>query len=148
MRLTRYTDYALRTLMYLGLRPDDISTIEDIAGHYGISRNHLMKIVHRLGRAGLVETVRGRGGGLRLGRAPDKIGIGDVVRLTEDDLALVECFDADTNRCVIAGGCVLQGVLHEALDAFLSALDGYTLADLLRPRTRLSALLGLPKTSA
>ena len=144
MRLTRYTDYALRTLMYLGLRAGEISTIEDIAGHYGISRNHLMKIVHRLGRAGYVETVRGRGGGLRLGQAPEAIVVGDVVRLTEDDLALVECFDAETNQCVIAGGCVLQGALREALDAFLSVLDGYTLEDLLRPRTRLSALLALP----
>lgn len=131
MRLTMFTDYSLRVLMYLGLRGDELASIADIARAYGISENHLVKVVHRLGQLGLVETVRGRGGGVRLGRPADRIGLGEVVRQTEDDLAIVECFGS--GECVIAGVCGLQRVLGEALGAFMAVLDGLTIADLLRP---------------
>lgn len=130
MRLTRYTDYSLRTLIYVGLREPRQSSIGEIARAYGISENHLTKVVHQLGRLGLIRTIRGRGGGLRLGMAPEQIVIGQVVRQTEDDLALVECFSS--GACVITSPCRLKQALGEALAAFLAVLDGYTLADLLK----------------
>lgn len=144
MRLTLYTDYALRLLMYLALKPDALATIQEVAEAYGISRNHLMKIAQELGRGGFVETVRGRGGGLRLKTDADRIRIGDVVRATEDDFRLVECFDPTSNRCVITGPCRLRGALAEALDAYLAVLDRFTLADLVTQRTPLEDILGLP----
>jgi len=137
MRLTRHTDYALRALMYLGLREDRVCTIREIASAYRISESHLMKVVHRLGVLGLVKTVRGHGGGLRLALAPEEIDLGRVVRLVEDDLRVVECFERQTNTCPIAGPCALTGILGEALDAFLGVLDRRTLADLLGPRRAL-----------
>ena len=143
MRLTVYTDYSLRVLMYLGIRPDRLCTIQEIASAYDISRNHLMKVAHQLGLAGYVETVRGRGGGLRLARPPAQIGIGAVVRACEEDFRLVECFDPERNRCVITPACRLTAMLAEALDAYLAVLDGYTLADLLRDDTRLRRLLAI-----
>jgi Rrf2 family nitric oxide-sensitive transcriptional repressor len=142
MRLTVHTDYALRTLVYLGLHSDRLSSIRSIAEAYAISENHLTKVVHRLGRLGFVDTVRGRGGGIRLARSPAMIRIGDVVRRTEDDLALVECFGAG-NTCRITASCRLRGALNEALQAFLAVLDGYTLADLLDPSESLAGNLGL-----
>lgn len=142
MRLTRFTDYSLRTLMFAGLRGDAFSGIGEIADAYGISEHHLTKVVHRLAQLGLVETQRGRGGGLRLARPPAEIGIGAVVRQTEDDLALVDCMGS--GACILTGACELQQALNAALAAFLEVLDGYTLADLLRPRgTVLAARLGL-----
>jgi Rrf2 family nitric oxide-sensitive transcriptional repressor len=129
MRLTRYSDYALRTLIYLGLNEPRQGSIAEISRAYGISENHLTKVVHHLGRLGLVKTNRGRGGGLRLALPPEQISVGQVVRQTEDDLALVECFA--NNACVITNACRLRGVLGEALAAFLAVLDRYTLADLL-----------------
>ncbi len=144
MRLTMYTDYALRLLMYLAVKPDALATIQEVAEAYGISRNHLMKIAQELGRGGFVETVRGRGGGLRLRTDPASIVIGDVVRATEDDFRLVECFDPTRNRCVITGPCRLRGALAEALDAYLAVLDRFTLADLVVARTPLQDILGLP----
>ncbi len=146
MRLTLHTDYALRVLMFLGLRPGGLSSIREIAQAYRISENHLVKVVHRLGRTGMVETVRGRGGGLRLAVPPGEIRLGDVVRLTEESLAPVECFTARGEPeprpgagggpagCVIAGPCGLQRVLHEALRAYMAVLDRATLADLLGGR--------------
>lgn len=134
MRLTRYSDYSLRVLMYLAVRPQNLATIDEISQAYGISRGHLMKVVHQLGRGGFVETVRGRGGGLRLARALEEIRVGDIVRDTEGRLDLVECFDPETNQCRIEPACALRGVLDEALDAFLSTLDAYTLADLVSRR--------------
>lgn len=130
MQLTRHSDYALRLLMRLALDPERVVTIQEVSEAYGISRNHLMKIALELGRHGFIETLRGRGGGLRLGKAPSEIGLGAVVRATEDSFALVECFDVAHNRCVITGACRLRGALREALEAFLAVLDGYTLADL------------------
>lgn len=130
MRLTVYSDYALRVLMYLAINREALSTIQEIADHYGISKNHLMKVTYELGLAGYIDTVRGRGGGVRLAKAPDQIGIGDVIRSTEEDFRLVECFDPETDQCVISGRCKLARILDEALDNYLKTLDRYTLADL------------------
>ena len=143
MRLTTFTDYSLRTLIYLALRPDKLVTIGDIAGAYDISTNHMMKVVHQLAVAGDVATVRGQHGGLRLGRPAESINIGSVVRRTEPDLQLVTCF-GEEQRCVIQEGCVLQHAFGDALQAFLAVLDGYTLADLVAPQQALAGLLGMP----
>lgn len=142
MRLTLYTDYSLRVLMYVGLK-DDMATISELAAGYGVSRNHLMKIIHRLGQLGYLETTRGRRGGIRLAKPPSEINVGEVVRKTEDDLALVNCFDAAAPRCPIANACVLRSALADALEAFLAVLEGYTLEDLLAPRRRLARMLEL-----
>lgn len=143
MRLTRYTDYALRTLIYVGLREPKQSSIAEIARAYGISESHLTKVVHQLGRLGLIQTIRGRGGGLRLAKPPGEIVVGAVVRETEDDLALVECFSAGS--CAITAPCRLRRALGEALAAFLAVLDRYTLADLLggSEGDEIARLLGL-----
>ena len=130
MKLTLYSDYALRLLMYVAVRQGKLATIQEVADAYGISKNHLMKVAFELGRQGYLETVRGRGGGLRLARAPEKIGVGEVVRAMEEDFTLVECFDPAANRCVISGPCRLRGVLSGALKAYFAVLDDYTLADL------------------
>lgn len=131
MHLTLHTDYALRLLMLLALEPDALHTIEDAARRYGVSRNHLMKVAQTLVRAGVIQGLRGRGGGLRLARAPAAINLGAVVRATEDGFALVECFDCARNVCVVTAACGLKGPLAEALAAFLAVLDRYTLADLI-----------------
>ena len=136
MRLTRYTDYSLRVLIYLAVDPERRATIDEIARSYDISKAHVMKVVHELGRRGWVETVRGRGGGLELGRSPDEIAIGEVVRSTEENLALAECFDPATSACAIESACGLRTVLDEALGAFFAVLDGYTLADLVTRRKK------------
>jgi Rrf2 family nitric oxide-sensitive transcriptional repressor len=141
MRLTTFSDYTLRVLMYLGVRRGELVTIAEIASAYGISENHLMKVVHFLGRQGYVETVRGKGGGLRLLLNPEKIGVGEVVRGTEENLALVECFDEEANQCNIAPACLLKGVFKKAANAFFAELDRYTLADLLRPAPKLVRIL-------
>jgi Rrf2 family nitric oxide-sensitive transcriptional repressor len=144
MQLTRYSDYSLRVLIYLAVRPDQLATIEEIAQAYGISKAHLMKVVHQMGRAGFLETVRGRGGGFRLAREPEDITVGEVIRYTEDKMDLVECFDPETSHCRIEPVCGLRGVLEEALDAFLKALDRHTLADLVaRRRKPLDRLLSV-----
>lgn len=142
MRLTAYTDYTLRTLMYLAVNPDRYATIAEIARSYHISENHLMKIVHQLGVAGDIETIRGRNGGIRLGKPAGDINLGTVVRRTEPDMDLVACFE-DAQTCAIGGACVLRTALHQALRAFLAVLDRYTLADLTAPRQRLAGLLGI-----
>ncbi|BAU47936.1 Rrf2 family transcriptional regulator [Sulfurifustis variabilis] len=144
MRLTTFTDYTLRVLMYLGLQEGRLSTIAEIARAYRVSENHLMKVVHYGATRGLLETVRGKGGGVRLGRTPEEIRIGELVRETEADTALVECFGAGNSDCRIAPACALRGVLGEAQEAFFRSLDRYTLADLLRPRARLAPLLKAP----
>jgi Rrf2 family nitric oxide-sensitive transcriptional repressor len=130
MRLTFYSDYSLRLLMYTALREGKLVTIQEVANAYGISKNHLMKVAFELGRKGYLETVRGRGGGLRLAKPPQKIGLGDVVRAMEDNFTMVECFDGKTNKCVITGSCRLRGALAKALTAYFAVLDEYTLADL------------------
>jgi Rrf2 family nitric oxide-sensitive transcriptional repressor len=143
MRLTVYTDYALRVLMYLALKKDRLATIAEIAESYDISRNHLMKVAHQLGVAGYVETVRGRNGGLRLAKPIDAIRLGEVVRYTEPDMALVSCFEPLDGACALQPNCVLKGAMNRARDAFLDVLDSYTLSDLVEPRSRLSSLLGI-----
>lgn len=130
MRLTDFSDYALRLLMYAGARGDRLITIEETAKLYGISRTHLMKVANQLTRAGFLKSVRGRSGGLTLAMQPQKIGLGDVLRATEPDFALVECFRSD-DRCLITARCRLRGVLTEALAAFSATIDRYTLADLM-----------------
>ncbi len=130
MRLSTFSDYSLRVLMYLGVQPDRLATIAEIAAAHGISESHLMKVVHQLGRCGLVETVRGKGGGMRLALAPQQIVLGDVIRQTESDFTLVECFGTNAT-CRIQGACHLNAILGEALNAMFLVLDGYTLADLL-----------------
>jgi len=145
MRLTVHTDHALRLLMLLAIEPTGLHTVEDIALRYKISRNHLMKIAQTLARAGIIESVRGRGGGLRLARPAELINLGIVVRATEDSFALVECFDRQHNACVITSICRLRGPLEEALQAFLAVLDRYSLADLVKSpglARRMSKLLG------
>ena len=130
MRLTNFSDYALRVLMYAAAKGDRLITIDETAKVYGISRAHLMKVANQLTRAGFLKSVRGRSGGLSLARRPESIRLGDVLRATEPDFALVECFRAG-NKCVITPRCRLRGVLREALAAFSGTLDRYTLADLL-----------------
>jgi Rrf2 family transcriptional regulator, nitric oxide-sensitive transcriptional repressor len=142
MRLTTYTDYTLRVLIRLSVRPHHLTTIADIAQSYGISENHLTKVVHQLGIAGYIETVRGRNGGIRLIKEPREINVGEIVRRTEPDLDLVPCFNA-SGACVIERACILKGALDEALDAFLAVLDRYTLADLVRPQRKLATLLNV-----
>ena len=142
MHLTRYTDYSMRMLLCLGAQPDRVSSIAEIARAYSISQNHLMKVAHDLGKAGYVEALRGRSGGLRLARPADKINVGEVVRQTEQGFELADC-----GSCVIAPACGLSGVLDEALAAFMAVLDRYTLADLLRKRAKLVRLFDLPVAS-
>ena len=130
MRLTVYTDYSLRLLMYLALKDDGLATIEEIAKSYGISKNHLMKVAHQLGVAGYVDTVRGRHGGLRLAKPAKAIGLGEVVRHTEPDMAIVMCFEPINADCAVLPYCVLRKALARARDAFVAVLDDYTLVTL------------------
>ena len=146
MRLTTFSDYSFRVLIYLGAAPEGLATIESISAAYGISSNHLMKVVHRLAQLGYIETVRGKGGGMRLARPPGAINVGEVLRATEDSFDLVECMgDGD---CRIARACVLRHALGEARDAFLKVLDGYTLADLLAPARPLAKVLFAPRRAS
>lgn len=146
MRLTMYTDYSLRVLLYIGIKgTEKLSTVQEVSDSYGISKSHLTKVVHELGKLGLIETVRGRGGGFRLNMAPKDINVGDVVRKMEDDFHLVECFNCATNKCVITPVCKLKDVLHEALNAYFKVLDSYTLADFVENNEGLAIiLLGKP----
>lgn len=145
MRLTAFSDYTLRVLIHLGLQQNALATTAGIAEAYGISNNHLTKVVSELGARGYVETVRGKGGGLRLRMSPSDISLGEVLRGSEADTALVECLDPDNSRCCIAPACSARDILREAQEAFYLVLDGYSLADLLRPKTRLSRLLFRPE---
>lgn len=142
VQLTAYTDYSLRVLIYLGVQPlEKRSNIKEISDIYNISNHHLSKVVYELGKFGLVETTRGRGGGIMLARDPSKINIGALVRHTESPLHLVECFDEKNNKCKITSACRLKGILHEALAAYLDVLDSYTLKDLLVNEEDLQSLL-------
>jgi Rrf2 family nitric oxide-sensitive transcriptional repressor len=131
MRLTDYTDYSLRTLIYVAVHPGELVTIQRIADAFDIPKNHLIKIVQKLGQDGFLHTVRGRAGGITLGRPAVEINVGAVVRATEPDFSLVECFHAEDNHCVITRVCGLRGVLDSALMAYINVLDGYTLQDLI-----------------
>lgn len=130
MRLTTLTDYALRLLMYLAQRPERLCTIAEVAGSYGVSEAHMMKVTHQLGLAGWIETVRGKGGGMRLAHAPQDISLGAVVRSIEPDFFMVECFSAG-NACVLTDNCKLTGVIEGALRSFLEHLNRSSLADIL-----------------
>lgn len=139
MKLTLFTDYSMRVLLYLAARPDHLCSIAEVAKAYRISQNHLMKVVNDLARTGYIESVRGRGGGIRLGQAPEKINIGMLVRHTEGGFDLVDCAS-----CVIAPACNMTSVLKEALCAFLAVLDRYSLADLMDKRRDMAMLLAGP----
>jgi len=140
MKLTDYTDYSLRVLIYVALHPDEPVTIQHIADAFGVSKNHLVKIVQKLGQAGYLLTIRGRTGGLRLGRPASAINIGEVVRTMEPDFGLVECF-REGNRCVITQACGLRGLLHEALQAYFDVLDAHSLQDLVGKPAVLNRIL-------
>jgi Rrf2 family nitric oxide-sensitive transcriptional repressor len=142
MRLTGFTDYCLRALIYVAVK-GDLATIDEISEQHGINRNHLVKVVFRLGQLGYLDTLRGKGGGVRLARHPADINLGRLVRETEDDLALVECFQERDCLCVIEPACVLKKALRQALDAFLKTLDNYTVADLIKPNRNLARLMAL-----
>lgn len=134
MRLTMMSDYALRVLLFAAAHPERLVTIDETQEIYGISRGHLMKIVGSLASADILRSQRGRAGGFTLGKRPEEIGLGDVLRLTEPDFAMVECL-TPTNACAITPFCRLPGIVTEALDAFMAVMDGYTLADLvIRPQ--------------
>lgn len=144
MRLTTQTDYALRVLMHAALMEGELDRIDAVAADFGISRNHLSKIVHNLSARGYLQTVQGRNGGFRLASEPAEISVGQVVRDFEPDFNLVECFDSATSHCAIQKNCVLAGAFDAALTAFLARLDRVSLNDLIKPRRNLSLQLGLP----
>lgn len=141
MRLTLHTDYALRVLVHVGLREGELVTISEIADCYGISKNHLTKVVHQLGRAGYLETVRGKYGGVRLLMQPEEVRLGDFVRRTEEDFALARCMRDDNDcdgeeACLLQGGCIARLAFGQGLAAFFEALDRYTLADMIAAEGR------------
>ena len=140
MRLTLHTDFALRILIQVGLNEGKLTTINDIAKSFDISKHHLMKVVNDLGQKDYLDTVRGRNGGIRLMREPREISVGQVVRDTEDNLDIIGCL-GERGYCRIERVCVLRGVLRDATDAFLAVLDGHTLADLIKPHKALASLL-------
>jgi len=142
MRLTFHSDYSLRVLMYLAVFPDRLATAEQIASAYGISRHHIMKVVQRLAYFGFIETLRGRSGGVRLARPAHEITVGAVLRVTEEDFDLVECFGRK-NTCDITPVCRLKGALHDALEAYLQVLDEWTLSELAQNRRGLANRLAV-----
>ncbi len=141
MRLNLQSDYGLRLLTYLAVNEGGLVTVGDVAERFGISKNHLTKVAQQLAQAGLVETLRGRGGGLRLARSPAEINIGQVVRWLEADFAIVECLPGGRDDCLITPACRLKGVLSEALEAFMAVLDRYNLDNLAGRNPALSTLL-------
>lgn len=143
MRLTDYTDYTLRVLMFCALNPERSVTIAELAESHAISKNHLMKIVNDLARQGLLQTTRGRGGGLRLLKPAADINIGDVVRQSETDFRLVECFDISHNACTLTAHCQLKHVFKTALQSYLAELDKVTLADVTRPMSAIPVTSGV-----
>lgn len=132
MQLTLYTDYSLRTLIYLAFQPERTVTITELADFYKISRNHLVKVVHNLSSKHFIQSTRGKGGGLRLARPAREIVVGDVVRQTEPNFYIVECFNPDADQCVIDATCGLKSVLNRAALNFLTELDRYTIADFVK----------------
>ncbi|MCE8035063.1 MAG: Rrf2 family transcriptional regulator [Halomonas sp.] len=148
MHLTRYTDYALRVLIYLAVKGEERATIHEIAESFGVSRNHLMKVVQDLSHRGYITTIRGKNGGMLLNRSPQEITLGALVRDTEHELGLVECL-RDSNECIITPACRLKPIFNEALGAFLAVLDQYTLADMLgRRQPQLARLMQIATSPA
>jgi Rrf2 family nitric oxide-sensitive transcriptional repressor len=141
MHMTQFTDFALRTLLYLAIHRDRLVPVAEVSAAYGISNHHMVKVAHRLAQLGYVDSARGRGGGLRLARDPADLTVGEVVRATEPHLHLVECFDRAHNTCPIVTACELQRVLTAARDAFLAQLDRHRLADLVREPRRAEQLV-------
>ena len=151
MKLTSYSNYALRALQLAALKAPELVRIEDVARIHNISRPHIMKVVHELGKAGYLETVRGRGGGFRLARLPADIIVGDVIRITEGPMDVVECFNPEKNTCPLIGICVLSKKIQEATTAFMAVLDGLTIANIASNRGQLMeriAPLDLPRIEA
>ena len=149
MRLTRQSSYAIRTLIYCAVNAPNLSHIADIAKAHSISELFLFKLIKPLVEGGLLETVRGRKGGIRLGRPAEKITLLDTIKLTEDSFAMAECFEIGSDvLCPLAGACDLNGALREALGAFFDVLDGYTIADLAGKRRALRERLGLEELAA
>ena len=130
MRLTKFTDFSLRVMIYLARHPNGLATIADIAQEYDIPSTHLMKVVHRLAQCGYIVTVCGKGGGMRLARSPDMINVGDLVRDTEDNMDIAECFSAEHQNCPMLPACALKSILIEARKSFLATLDFYRLSDI------------------
>lgn len=146
MKLTQYSDLGMRLLMYLALNKDEVVTIQEVSDRFAISKNHLVKISHQLTKSGLIESIRGRNGGVRLARAPEEINVEEALRVTEDNFDLVECFSPDSNRCVISDVCKLSGVLDKASAAFFAVLRQYSLANLVKNGQELeNSLLPVPK---
>ncbi len=141
MQLSAYSDYALRVLIQTALRRPHRVTVDEVAETFGISRHHLVKIIHDLGRNGYLQTQRGVGGGFTLGRAPENIRVGDVVRLCEETDTVIDCSDKTGQPCRLYPACKLKGVLDEAAAAFFAVLDGYTLADLVKQPSKIRAVL-------
>lgn len=141
MQLTLFTDYALRSLLYLAAHPDKASNVKEIAEHYGISRNHLVKVVHKMATLGLIESSKGKGGGIRLASDPADMRLGNIVRLMEN-MDIVECFNKDTNTCCISEVCRLKHFLFEAAQSFIQTLNKYTLQDAAKNRSQLISMLG------
>lgn len=139
MRLTQFSNYALRTLQFAALKAPNRVRVDDIAKAHGISRHHLLKAVNRLSHEGFLDVTRGRGGGVRLARPADQITVGEVVRITEAPITLVECFQADTNTCPLIGICRMQTGLVKAMNAFLKELDQITIAEAAGNTTELEA---------
>lgn len=132
MQLTSFTDYALRCLMYLAAQPDKLCTVREVSTHYGISQNHLVKVVHRLAQLGYIQSAKGKGGGIRLACNPANLRLGDLVKQLEPHMNLVECYVNETNTCKVSTSCQLKHYLSEGVTAFLNALNKYTLAHAVR----------------
>ena len=146
MRLTKQTNYAVRMLMYCAANDGNLSRIPEIAKAYGVSELFLFKILQPLHKAGIVETVRGRNGGVRLGRPAEKISLFDVVKVTEDNFSMAECFESDVAECPLVDSCGLNSALRKALNAFFEVLAGYSIDDLVKARPQINFLLGLELT--
>lgn len=144
MNLKKYTDYALRVLLFTGMKADEeLTSIKEISRVFDISQHHLGKIVFELNKMGLIETIRGRNGGIRLAKPAEEINVGLLVRQLENDFVLLECFDKGQNHCVISPGCTLKHVLNRALHAFFKVLEEYTIKDLIENEEELKALMGI-----
>ncbi|MFZ3578406.1 Rrf2 family transcriptional regulator [Virgibacillus sp. DJP39] len=144
MQLKKYTDYALRVLIYSGMKNEgQLAKISEISDAFLISQNHLRKVVFELNKKGYLETVQGRNGGIRLAKLPEEMNVGEIVRQFEDDFMILECFDQSKNQCVISPACKLKNALSEAVEAFLHVLDDYTIKDLISNEGQLKKLMGI-----
>lgn len=140
MQLTSFTDYGLRSLMYLAGQPDKLCSVKEISDHYGISRNHLVKVVHRLSQLGYIISSKGKGGGIRLAKEADNLRLGDLVKQLEPNMTLVECFNPETNSCKITKSCQLKHYLFEANESFINTMNKHTLADIVKPNSHHNSL--------